>query len=91
MLFQFGILDVYKRQYLTKPFSLEELSARIRVLIRRSGVERVDNTIKVGPLTLDTDKKTAVRDGKEISLTAKAVSYTHLDVYKRQSPCSTAS
>ena len=59
---------------MTKPFSLEELSARIRVMIRRSGVERVDNFLTVGPLTLDTDKKVAIREGKEITLTAKEYS-----------------
>ncbi len=57
--------------YLTKPFSLEELSARIRVMIRRSGIERVDSQISAGPLTLDTDRKVALREGKEIPLTAK--------------------
>jgi len=64
-------LDSGADDYLTKPFSLEELSARVRVMIRRSGVERVDTVITAGPLSLDTRSKTASREGKEITLTAK--------------------
>lgn len=69
-----GGLDCGADDYLTKPFSLEELTARIRVMIRRSGVERIDNTISAGSLTLYTDKKIAVRSGREITLTAKEYS-----------------
>lgn len=69
-------LDCGSDDYLTKPFSLDELTARLRVLIRRQGGTggRADNTLTVGPLTLDTATRSATRDGKEIKLTAKEYS-----------------
>ena len=69
-------LDCGADDYLTKPFSLDELTARLRVLIRRQGGTggRADNTLNVGSLTLDTATRSATRDGKEIKLTAKEYS-----------------
>jgi two-component system OmpR family response regulator len=58
--------------YVTKPFSLEEVIARLRALLRRSGATsaRSDSTLVVGDLTLDEDSHEVTRGGKEISLTA---------------------
>lgn len=54
--------------YLTKPFSFEELLARIRALLRRPH-EAISNTLTVGPLELDTLNYVVRRDGHEIALT----------------------
>jgi len=58
--------------YVTKPFSLEEVVARLRALLRRSGasMERNDSLLVVGDLTLDEDSHEVARAGAEISLTA---------------------
>jgi two-component system, OmpR family, response regulator len=58
--------------YVTKPFSLEELVARLRALLRRSVAVRADavNVITVGDLTLDEDSHEVTRDGAEVLLTA---------------------
>src|SRR3954453_4497408 len=58
--------------YVTKPFSLEEVVARLRALLRRSGVASVrsDSTLVVGDLTLDEDSHEVTRGGTEIQLTA---------------------
>ena len=58
--------------YVTKPFSLEEVVARVRALIRRSTqmVQESSSVLRVGDLTLDEDSHEVIRDGAEISLTA---------------------
>ncbi len=58
--------------YVTKPFSLEEVVARLRALMRRSGASaRADSSaLVVGDLSLDEDSREVVRDGVQIALTA---------------------
>ena len=58
--------------YVTKPFSIEELVLRLRALLRRSSVALADDSalIQVGDLTLDEDSREVHRAGELISLTA---------------------
>jgi two-component system OmpR family response regulator len=58
--------------YVTKPFSLEEVVARLRGLMRRAGAldQRHRNLLTVGDLTLDEDSREVRRAGEEIALTA---------------------
>ena len=59
--------------YVTKPFSLEEVVARLRALLRRAGLAaaaRDDSTLVVGDLTLDEDSREVRRAGHAIALTA---------------------
>ncbi|GAB1689196.1 response regulator transcription factor [Krasilnikovia sp. M28-CT-15] len=58
--------------YVTKPFSLEEVVARLRALMRRSGraALRADSQLVVGDLTLDEDSHEVRRGGALVNLTA---------------------
>nr|WP_108870775.1 response regulator transcription factor [Tessaracoccus timonensis] len=58
--------------YVTKPFSLEEVIARLRGLLRRTGATTVrpDSQLIVGDLILDEESHEVTRGGKAISLTA---------------------
>ncbi|MBO0847648.1 MAG: response regulator transcription factor [Nocardioides sp.] len=58
--------------YVTKPFSLEELVARLRGLMRRAGARQAESSalLIVGDLELDEDSHEVRRAGDEISLTA---------------------
>ena len=58
--------------YVTKPFSLEEVVLRLRGLLRRNGIGAVDSgaQIVVGDLVLDEDSHEVSRDGEPITLTS---------------------
>lgn len=65
-------LDLGADDYITKPFSLEELLARIRAVLRRTDPARsVGLTFSLGPLEVDMGALRAWRDGQEIVLSKR--------------------
>ena len=61
--------------YITKPFNILELKARVRALLRRSGITRqktgTEAVLTVGHIKLDPGRRAAWRDGAPVELTAK--------------------
>ena len=64
-------LDSGADDYMIKPFSYEELLARIRVMLRRQAVESSSNELTVADVTLNRNTRRVTRGNLEISLTAK--------------------
>jgi DNA-binding response OmpR family regulator len=65
-------LDSGADDYLVKPFAFEELSARLRALVRRAdGTPREGTVLRVGSITLDETRRTVAVDGGPVSLTAR--------------------
>ena len=61
--------------YITKPFNILELKARVRALLRRAGMaaqkQEGGGRLSMGHITLDVDARAAWKDGKSVDLTAK--------------------
>jgi two-component system OmpR family response regulator len=63
-------LDSGADDYLTKPYELQELLARLRALIRRSA-GKPTSTVEVGDVVIDTAKKSVLKAGQAVALTAR--------------------
>jgi DNA-binding response OmpR family regulator len=75
-------LDYGADDYLTKPFAIPELLARIRSLLRRQS-EATSSEIKIKNLSIDTSARTVELDGGEINLTSKEYSILEYLVYNK--------
>jgi DNA-binding response OmpR family regulator len=75
-------LDLGADDYLAKPFSLDELMARVRAVLRRS-CEQKDAVIRVGNIQLNTATREVLVDGQAVGLTMREFSILEFLMYNK--------
>ncbi len=71
-------LDAGADDYLVKPFSMSQLEARIRAILRRGAGEEQEGPIQIGALVLDRRARTVVLDDKPVELSPKEFDLLHV-------------
>ena len=72
-------LELGADDYITKPFSVRELMARVRAILRRAASEVKGNEVlRIGQLTIDNTKHEVLKNGKSIDLTLKEFELLYL-------------
>lgn len=84
LLSKISLLDLGADDYITKPFSIDELLARIRVALRNINRFTSSRNIDYGNIRIDTEKKLVYCDSKEILLTKTEYKLLHHLILNRE-------